>query len=100
MQAQHLDSELQQTLITRGTLIALFANIGCYISFSLGAEERLIDKIQAAAFVNPKDQAILARRLNKDVKATVYDFKILLQTFLGYSAQPTSIRALRIWHII
>lgn len=78
-----LDSELQQTLITRGTLIALFANIGCYISFSLGAEERLIDKIQAAAFVNPKDQAILSRRLNKNVKATVYDFKILLQTFLG-----------------
>jgi len=78
-----IDSELQQTLITRGTLIALFANIGCYISFSLGAEERLIDKIQAAAFVNPKDQAILSRRLNKNVKATVYDFKILLQTFLG-----------------
>jgi PAS domain S-box-containing protein len=78
-----LTTELQQTLITRGTLIALFANIGCYISFSLGADERLIDKIQAAAFVNPKDQAILSRRLSKDVKATVYDFKILLQTFLG-----------------
>ena len=67
----------------RRVMLALFANIGCYISFSLGAEERLIDKIQAAAFVNPKDQAILSRRLNKDVKATVYDFKILLQTFLG-----------------
>ncbi|CAM4168138.1 PAS domain-containing hybrid sensor histidine kinase/response regulator [Pseudoalteromonas ostreae] len=78
-----LDAELQQTLITRGTLIALFANIGCYISFSLGADERLIDKIQAAAFVNPKEQAALARRLNKNVKATVYDFKVLLQTFLG-----------------
>ncbi|MBB1365105.1 PAS-domain containing protein [Pseudoalteromonas sp. SR44-5] len=78
-----LDTELQQTLITRGTLIALFANIGCYISFSLGADERLIDKIQAAAFVNPKEQAVLARRLNKNVKATVYDFKVLLQTFLG-----------------
>lgn len=78
-----LDAELQQTLITRGTLIALFANIGCYISFSLGADERLIDKIQAAAFVNPKEQAVLARRLNKNVKATVYDFKVLLQTFLG-----------------
>ncbi|ALS31996.1 hypothetical protein PTRA_a0667 [Pseudoalteromonas translucida KMM 520] len=78
-----LNTDLQQTLMTRGTLIALFANIGCYISFSLGAEERLIDKIQAAAFVNPKDQTILSKRLNKDVKATVYDFKILLQTFLG-----------------
>lgn len=78
-----LNSELLQTLITRGTLIALFANIGCYISFSLGAEERLIDKIQAAAFVNPKDKAMLSRRLNKNIKATIYDFKILLQTFLG-----------------
>ena len=78
-----LNTELQQTLITRGTLIALFANIGCYISFSLGADERLIDKIQAAAFVNPKEQAVLARRLNKNVQATVYDFKVLLQTFLG-----------------
>ncbi|HCV05177.1 sensor histidine kinase [Pseudoalteromonas sp. MEBiC 03607] len=78
-----LNTELQQTLITRGTLIALFANIGCYISFSLGADERLIDKIQAAAFVNPKEQAVFARRLNKNVKATVYDFKVLLQTFLG-----------------
>lgn len=78
-----LNSELLQTLITRGTLIALFANIGCYISFSLGAEERLIDKIQAAAFVNPKDKAVLSRRLNKNIKATIYDFKILLQTFLG-----------------
>ncbi|MBQ4832177.1 PAS-domain containing protein [Pseudoalteromonas sp. MMG010] len=78
-----LTTELQQTLITRGTLIALFANIGCYISFSLGADERLIDKIQAAAFVDPKDQTLLSKHSNKDVKATVYDFKILLQTFLG-----------------
>ena len=44
-----LDSELQQTLITRGTLIALFANIGCYISFSLGAEEQKSRFIQTAS---------------------------------------------------
>ncbi|MFC0120210.1 PAS-domain containing protein [Pseudoalteromonas xiamenensis] len=78
-----IDPEFRQTLITRGTLIALFANVACYISFSLGANERLIDKIQAAAFVSPKEQAILTKRLNKHVKATIYDFKILLQTFLG-----------------
>ncbi len=78
-----LDSGAQQNLITQGTLIALFANICCYISFSLGAQERLIDRIQAAAFVNPMEQLNFAKRLNKNVDATVYDFKVLLQTFLG-----------------
>ncbi|MBE0369419.1 PAS domain-containing hybrid sensor histidine kinase/response regulator [Pseudoalteromonas aurantia] len=75
--------DFRQSVITQGTLIALFANIFCYVSFSLAAHERLIDKIQAAAFVNPKEQATLAKRLNKNVKATIYDFKVLLQTFLG-----------------
>lgn len=83
VEANIIDPELRQTLITRGTLIALFANIACYVSFSVGANESLIDKIQAAAFVSPKEQAILNKRLNKHVKATVYDFKVLLQTFLG-----------------
>ncbi|KAF7788199.1 hypothetical protein PRUB_a2799 [Pseudoalteromonas rubra] len=78
-----LDFDTRQTIITRGTLLALLANISCYISFSLGAYERLIDKIQAAAFVSPWEQASAAKRLNKDVKATVYDFTVLLQTFLG-----------------
>ncbi len=78
-----LDSLEQQAMITRGSLIALLANIGCYISFSLGAQERLIDRIQAAAFVNPREQVLPARRLGNDIQATVYDFKVLLQTFLG-----------------
>lgn len=78
-----LDSAAQQNLITQGTLMALFANICCYVSFSLGAQERLIDRIQAAAFVNPMEQLNFAKRLNKNVDATVYDFKVLLQTFLG-----------------
>jgi Na+/proline symporter/signal transduction histidine kinase/CheY-like chemotaxis protein len=74
---------VRQNTITQGTLIALCANIFCYLSFSLAAHERLIDKIQAAAFVNPKEHAALAKRINKNVKANVYDFKVLLQTFLG-----------------
>ncbi|WP_440054016.1 PAS domain-containing hybrid sensor histidine kinase/response regulator [Pseudoalteromonas sp. T1lg65] len=78
-----IEYEARQSIITQGTLLALLANISCYISFSLGAQERLVDRIQAAAFVNPKEQAALARRLNKEVRATIYDFKILLQTFLG-----------------
>lgn len=73
----------QQELITQGTLIALFANIACYVSFSLGAQERLIDRIQATAFVSPKEQTPFSRRANKNVNATVNDFKVLLQTFLG-----------------
>ncbi|KZN66026.1 chemotaxis protein CheY [Pseudoalteromonas luteoviolacea CPMOR-1] len=78
-----LDYQTQQSIVTRGTLLALLANISCYISFSLGAYERLIDKLQATAFVRPKEQAALAKKLNKEVKASVYDFKVLLQTFLG-----------------
>ncbi|OHU88615.1 MULTISPECIES: PAS-domain containing protein [Pseudoalteromonas] len=78
-----LDYELRQSIITKGTLIALSANIFCYISFSLAAHERLIDKIQAAAFVYPKEQAGFAKRMDKNIKASVYDFKVLLQTFLG-----------------
>jgi len=74
---------LQQSVMTQGTFIALFANIICYISFSLGAHERLVDKIQAAAFVNPKEQHEFTKRSNKQIKATVYDLKVLLQTFLG-----------------
>ena len=77
------DYEIRQSIITRGTLIALLANITCYISFSLAAHERLIDKIQAAAFVFPKEQSRFSKRLDKNVKASVYDFKVLLQTFLG-----------------
>lgn len=77
------DSTLQQNVITQGTFVALFANIVCYIAFSLGANERLVDKIQAAAFVNPKEQLNLEKRNSKQIKATVYDLKVLLQTFLG-----------------
>jgi len=76
-------STVQQAIITKGTFIALFANIVCYIAFSLGANERLVDKIQAAAFVNPREQIPLDKRQNKDIKASIYDLKVLLQTFLG-----------------
>ncbi|CCQ09545.1 Sensor histidine kinase [Pseudoalteromonas luteoviolacea B = ATCC 29581] len=95
-----LDPDLRQTLLTRGTLIALFANVACYISFSLGANERLIDKIQAAAFVSPKEQATLSKRLNKNVKATVADFKILLQTFLGIQRSQQILAVYTIHHQI
>ncbi|SFB83212.1 Na+/proline symporter [Pseudoalteromonas denitrificans DSM 6059] len=84
LQNASIDSNIiQQTVITQGTFIALIANIACYIAFSLGAQEHLIDKIQATAFVNPREQLSIEKRQNKDVKATIYDLKVLLQTFLG-----------------
>ncbi|OUL59038.1 PAS domain-containing hybrid sensor histidine kinase/response regulator [Pseudoalteromonas ulvae] len=73
----------QQSIITQGTFIALFANIICYISFSLGAHERLVDKIQASAFVNPRASENSAKRATKRINANIYDLKVLLQTFLG-----------------
>lgn len=76
-------SYMQQSVITQGTFVALLANIVCYVVFSLSAHERLVDKIQAAAFVNPKEQLTIEKQFNKQINANVYDLKILLQTFLG-----------------
>lgn len=80
--AEH--SAMQQSIIVQGTLASLVANTIAYISVSLLAQERLIDKIQAAAFVTPKQQfgnhkALIGRR----VKTSVEDLRTLLQTFLG-----------------
>ena len=77
------NTAMQQSVITQGTFIALIANVVCYIAFSLGANERLVDRIQAAAFVKPKEQLKLAKHHSKQINATVYDLKVLLQTFLG-----------------
>ncbi len=78
-----IDYGTQQTIITQGTFIALFVNVLCYVSFSIGARESLVDKIQAAAFVTPKAHIQINKRQNNAINATNYDLKILLQTFLG-----------------
>ncbi|MCV2403347.1 PAS-domain containing protein [Marinomonas sp. C2222] len=68
--------------ISYGAFISLVANIIGYVVGSLLSTERLIDRIQATAFVNPKTE--LEQNFAKPKsKATNGDFFVLLETFLG-----------------
>ena len=74
----------QSEILSQGALVSLFANAIAYIVFSRIAPARLIDKIQAEAFVRPA-------QLNQDnAKRTVInvhssDLVTLLSTFMGPS---------------
>ncbi|MEC9431132.1 MAG: PAS-domain containing protein, partial [Pseudomonadota bacterium] len=72
----------QNELISQGAMISLAANTLVYILFSHFAPQRLIDRMQAEAFVSP------AISNNNTVKAqatnvTVSDLITLLSTFMG-----------------
>ena len=72
----------QNELISQGAMISLAANSIVYILFSHFAPQRLIDRMQAEAFVSP------AISSNNTVKAqatnvTVSDLITLLSTFMG-----------------
>jgi len=72
----------QNELISQGAMISLAANSIVYILFSHFAPQRLIDRIQAEAFVSP------AISNNNTVKTqatsvTVSDLVTLLSTFMG-----------------
>ncbi|WP_191600540.1 PAS domain-containing hybrid sensor histidine kinase/response regulator [Marinomonas algicola] len=69
-------------IIIYGAFISLVANVFGYILGSLLGNERLIDRIQATAFVNPN--AELENRFFKPKsKAVNSDLCVLLETFLG-----------------
>lgn len=74
----------QSEILSQGALVSLFANAIAYIVFSKIAPARLIDKIQAEAFVRPA-------QLNQDnTKRTIInvhssDLVTLLSTFMGPS---------------
>lgn len=70
------------TLITHGSLYSLIANIAAYIIFSLITVPSLIDKVQAMAYVRPRENTPQpdARRHHQ---ARGRDFAMLMQTFLG-----------------
>ncbi|WP_404401860.1 hybrid sensor histidine kinase/response regulator [Idiomarina seosinensis] len=69
-------------VITRGTVISLCMNVIAYIAFSLLAQPRLVDRIQATAFVNPRAE-LPDNNLHKNHRATNADMMLLLKTFLG-----------------
>jgi Na+/proline symporter/signal transduction histidine kinase/ActR/RegA family two-component response regulator len=69
-------------LISYGAFVSLFANTIGYIVGSLLSTERLIDRIQATAFVSPTTELEKGFFKPKS-KATNGDFFVLLETFLG-----------------
>ncbi|AGP87082.1 MULTISPECIES: PAS domain-containing hybrid sensor histidine kinase/response regulator [Alteromonas] len=72
----------QNELISQGAMISLAANSFVYILFSHFAPQRLIDRIQAEAFVSP---AISSSNTVKTqaTNVTVSDLITLLSTFMG-----------------
>ena len=69
-------------IITRGTVISLLMNSFAYIAFSLLSRARLVDRIQATAFVKPR-ASLPDSPLHKNQSATNADMLLLLKTFLG-----------------
>ena len=70
-------------IISQGVIISLIVNSVAYYMFSMMAKERLIDKIQAAAFVQPNVKVPIARQRLVHTSASVKDLTDLLLTFLG-----------------
>ncbi|MBT0588164.1 hybrid sensor histidine kinase/response regulator [Alteromonas oceanisediminis] len=76
------DPTRQDALLSKGAMISLGANALAYVVFSLLGHARLIDRIQAEAFVSPTDAP------NNSSKAQVVDIRVedlmtLLTTFMG-----------------
>ena len=72
----------QSELISQGAMLSLIANFVAYIVFSLFAPARLVDRIQAEAFVSPTDtRAGYGKRQQIDI--TIADLITLLATFMG-----------------
>lgn len=79
----YLPHELSDTsIITRGTVVSLLCNLGGYVLFSLMAQPRLVDRIQATAFVKPRS-TLTEHTVGRHHQATHGDMLLLLRTFVG-----------------
>ncbi|GGW92304.1 PAS domain-containing hybrid sensor histidine kinase/response regulator [Alteromonas halophila] len=72
----------QNELISQGAVISLSANALIYAIFSWFAPQRLVDRIQAEAFVSPA-QVKGTPPKNQLINVTVSDLVTLLSTFMG-----------------
>lgn len=70
------------SVITQGTVISLALNTAAYIIFSLLAQPRLVDRIQATAFVKPRT-GVQEHSIGRHHQATNGDMLLLLKTFVG-----------------
>jgi Na+/proline symporter/signal transduction histidine kinase len=73
----------QNELISKGAVISLIANTIAYVGFSLLAPKRLIDRVQAEAFVSPTNVRSGEPKEQRNHNAKVDDLLTLLTTFMG-----------------
>ncbi|WJG08827.1 PAS domain-containing hybrid sensor histidine kinase/response regulator [Aliiglaciecola sp. LCG003] len=73
---------LQTDTISIGAMLSLAANTLCYVFFSIFSHDSLIDRIQAQAFVSPREGQ-LSDFKKQQTSATVADLATLMSTFLG-----------------
>ncbi|WP_417656254.1 PAS-domain containing protein [Pseudidiomarina aestuarii] len=79
----YLPHQISDTsIITQGTVVSLVVNTIAYIVFSLLAQPRLVDRIQATAFVKPRS-TLQEHTIGRHHQATNGDMLLLLRTFLG-----------------
>jgi PAS domain S-box-containing protein len=79
----YLPHEMSDTsIITQGTVISLTLNTLAYVIFSYVAQPRLVDRIQATAFVKPRN-AVQEHTIGRHHQATNGDMMLLLKTFVG-----------------
>lgn len=79
----YLPHQLSDTsIITRGTVITLLVNLAGYVLFSWLAQPRLVDRIQATAFVKPRLK-VNEHSIGRQHQATNADMLLLLRTFVG-----------------
>ena len=71
-----------EAIITYGALFSFLGNAASYIVFSLLAVPSLIDRIQAMAYVRPRESQLPAET-KRQHQARGRDLKMLMQTFLG-----------------
>ena len=70
---------------TSNVLVSLAVNISLYVIVSLAVKPRLIDRLQASAFIDPPSDASLPDR-KLELRGTVRDLKALVEQFLGREA--------------
>jgi len=73
----------QRMLLSQGAMLSLVVNTVFYVAFSYFAQPRLIDRLQAAAFVSPNETRTAAFKKSPGVNVTAGDLVTLLSTFMG-----------------
>lgn len=80
--SNQLSVQETEAIISYGALFSFLGNTATYILFSLLAVPSLIDRIQAIAYVRPRESQ-LPTETKRQHQARGRDLKMLMETFLG-----------------